>query len=383
MSGLSSELRVGSVCTGTGALELAVQSVLPARLTWYSEIDPAARLVLEHHYPDVPNHGDLTVADWSTAAAIDLFTAGWPCQPWSLAGKRKGALDERAIWPHVARAIRHLRPRIVLLENVPAIIAAGELGRAVTDLASYRYVGRWVCVRASDAGAPHKRERVFILATHPEGIGPERPRIARPGGGGSAHHDLAPSDAQGVGRGEGRTQSAGLVRGPHAALGGDPTTADPGGAGRRPGSGLGGRAGSTAIGVGAPSPAHADRDGLECLPELDGRATQAGSATPESGGHADGRPGPADWREYGPAIKRWETILGRPAPAPTMAGARGGPALSHHFTEWLMGLPQGWITDVPGIDRRKGVRLCGNGVVPAQAAVALSWLLASTAERAA
>lgn len=90
------------------------------------------------------------------------------------------------------------------------------------------------------------------------------------------------------------------------------------------------------------------------------------------------------WGPYTPAIRRWERILGRPAPAPTVTGKRSGQQqLSPLFVEWLMGPPEGHVTAVPGLSRNKQLKLLGNGVVPQQASAALSWLLASTSERAA
>jgi DNA (cytosine-5)-methyltransferase 1 len=80
------------------------------------------------------------------------------------------------------------------------------------------------------------------------------------------------------------------------------------------------------------------------------------------------------WGQYAAAIRRWETILGRPAPEPTVTGKRGGQRLSGRFTEWLMGLPDGWVSDL--VDNNAAVRICGNGVVPQQAIAAYGCLLA-------
>ena len=88
--------------------------------------------------------------------------------------------------------------------------------------------------------------------------------------------------------------------------------------------------------------------------------------------------GETTWGDYEPAIRRWEAIT-RPAPAPTETSPKGTPRLSPRFTEWMMGLPDGWITDVPGITRNEALKACGNGVVPQQAAAALRWLLAQEA----
>lgn len=82
-------------------------------------------------------------------------------------------------------------------------------------------------------------------------------------------------------------------------------------------------------------------------------------------------PTPDRWGDYAPAIARWERALGRPAPAPTQTSKKGNPQLAAPFVEWLMGLPSGWVTDVPGITRNEAIKALGNGVVPQQAAQAL------------
>lgn len=158
-------MRIGGICSGVGVLEAVACELFGASVAWHCEFDTAPSKVLAHHWPDVPNLGDITTVDLGAVEPIDLLTAGWPCQPWSVAGKQKGAADERAIWPHIGRAIRILRPRHVLLENVPNVVALGELGRVADTLAAIGYDLAWTCVRASDVGAAHRRERLFILAT--------------------------------------------------------------------------------------------------------------------------------------------------------------------------------------------------------------------------
>ena len=81
------------------------------------------------------------------------------------------------------------------------------------------------------------------------------------------------------------------------------------------------------------------------------------------------------WGDYAAAIQRWEHVIGRPAPEPTQMSAKGNPQLSARFAEWLMGVPDGWITDVPGVTRNEALKMAGNGVVPQQGAAALRWLL--------
>ena len=152
-------MRVGSLFSGYGGLDMAVGG----DVVWYSEIEPAACKVLAAHHPDVPNLGDIKKVDWSTVAPVDVITGGYPCQPFSNAGMRRGQEDERHLWPYVRDAISALRPRLAVLENVRGHLSLG-LADVIGDLASLGYDARWGLVRASDAGAPHGRARVFIVA---------------------------------------------------------------------------------------------------------------------------------------------------------------------------------------------------------------------------
>lgn len=154
-------MKVGSLFSGYGGLDLAVGG----DLAWYCEVEPAACKVLEVHHPGVPNLGDITQVNWSDVPPVDVITGGYPCQPFSTAGHRKGTNDERHLWPYVREALRHLQPHTALLENVRGHITLG-LDSVISDLAGMGWSARWGVVRASDAGAPHQRARVFILA-HP------------------------------------------------------------------------------------------------------------------------------------------------------------------------------------------------------------------------
>lgn len=178
-------MKLGSLCTGYGGLDLAAEAILgPLTHAWHAEIDPHASQVLAHHWPDTPNLGDLTAVDWTRVEPVDVLTAGYPCQPLSLAGRRAGLTDERWIWDDVFAAIRDLRPRLVLLENVAGHLSLG-FGRVLGDLASAGFDAEWGCFRASDVGAPHRRERVFIAAwpaADTESLGHRDARPARVGG---------------------------------------------------------------------------------------------------------------------------------------------------------------------------------------------------------
>ena len=151
-------MRLGSFCTGYGGLDMAVEAHYGAHLAWCSEVDKDCNQLLAHHWPGVPNLGDLTKVDWDQVEPVDIMCAGFPCQPFSHAGKRLGGDDERAIFAYIADAVGVLRPGIVVLENVAGILTLGGPG-VVGTLAGLGYDLRWGVVRASDAGAPHRRAR--------------------------------------------------------------------------------------------------------------------------------------------------------------------------------------------------------------------------------
>jgi DNA (cytosine-5)-methyltransferase 1 len=159
------KLSVGSLCTGYGGLDMAVESFFDAEMSWYSEINRNCEALISHHWSDVGNIGDLTKVNFSKIQKVDILCAGYPCQPYSSASyKRKGPDDERAVVEYITKGISTLRPEWVVLENVNNHRSVG--GPAViASLASLRYDCRWEIVRASDCGAPHKRARLFIVAT--------------------------------------------------------------------------------------------------------------------------------------------------------------------------------------------------------------------------
>jgi DNA (cytosine-5)-methyltransferase 1 len=156
--------RIGSLCTGYGGLDLAVLAVLDGHLAWCADNDPAAARLLAARWPGVPNLGDITRVDWNRVPPVDIVTAGWPCQDVSHAGTRAGITGPRSgLWRYVAAAIRDLRPRYAFLENVVGLKTRG-LDVVQADLATLRYDTAWACLRASDIGAAHQRDRVFLLA---------------------------------------------------------------------------------------------------------------------------------------------------------------------------------------------------------------------------
>ncbi len=159
-------LTVGSLFSGIGALDLGLERA-GMHIAWQVEIDEYARQVLEKHWPDVARFRDVRECGAHNLERVDLICGGFPCQPHSLAGKRLASADERDLWGQFARIIRELAPRWVLAENVPGIRSseAGRFfGRILGDLAALGYDAEWDCLPASAVGAPHIRDRLFIVA---------------------------------------------------------------------------------------------------------------------------------------------------------------------------------------------------------------------------
>lgn len=334
-------LRIGSLCSGYRGLDMAVEAAFGASTAWVSDVDPGANKILAHHWPDTPNIGDLTTARWENVEPIDILCGGYPCQPFSTAGLRKGTEDERHIWPYIADALRVLRPRLAVFENVAGHLRLG-FDTVLADLAGLGFDAEWCLVRASEVGAPHPRQRLFLLAVAADAadLGHERGRGARGGGVGPTDdgHTVADADGRGL---------AG-----HAERDGWPEDGQP----ER-------ELGLDTDGRGVQRSAFADTDRL-------GRGT----------GERDLRAGQPDaaWGRFLPAVRRWEAVTGRPAPRATDDRNR----LSPPFVEWMMGLPAGHITDVPDLTRAQQLKALGNGVVPQQAEAAIRLLYARVTEHA-
>lgn len=155
-------MKVGSLFAGIGGFDLGLERA-GMRVAWQCEIDPDARAILRKHWPEVPCYGDIRSIDWSDVEPVDVICGGYPCQPFSHAGARAGESDPRHLWPEVARCVRHLRPRYVLLENVSGHLSLG-FGPVLGDLAALGYDAFWDCIPAAALGAPHLRDRVFVVA---------------------------------------------------------------------------------------------------------------------------------------------------------------------------------------------------------------------------
>jgi len=156
-------LTVGSCFSGIGGIELGLERTGGFETKWQIENNPYASAVLAKHWPECKRYGDIRSVDIAGLEPVDLICGGYPCQPFSLAGQRGGASDPRHLWPDMFRIIRALRPRLVLLENVPGHLSMG-FGEVLGDLAECGYDAEWGVLSAAGVGAPHLRRRLFVLA---------------------------------------------------------------------------------------------------------------------------------------------------------------------------------------------------------------------------
>ena len=410
---------------------MGVQQAIGGTVAWHVEFDTNPSKILDHHWPDVPNYGDITTVDFTQVEQVDVLTGGFPCQDVSHAGRRKGLIRDgdgqtrSGLWGHMLRAINEQRPALVVAENVRGLLSAtadsdmepcpwcvggapgGEpplraLGAVLADLADSGYDAAWAGLRAADVGAPHGRFRVFILAWPTT--------------------DTAVLRGNGAGRGRNRSAGARIWPAPDRSgldrcaltLLPSPRTSDTNGAGHHGDGGMDLRTAVTLL----PTPAVNDMGSAYTPDERDAWTEKMRAAHGNGNGHgaslhvealrllptpvvtdANGARNETSGRqpgavfasgrtlgdvtyldafgEYAPAIARWEHVLGRPAPAPTEpTGKAGAHRLSPRFVEWMMGLPAGHVTDVPDLSRNAQLKALGNGVVPQQAAAALTHLLA-------
>jgi DNA (cytosine-5)-methyltransferase 1 len=291
-------MKIGSLCSGYGGLDLAVETLTGAETVWFSEFNKYAAKIYESHW-DLPNIGDLTKVDWTQVEPIDILTGGYPCQPFSTAGKREGTNDKRHIFPYIKEAIRVLRPKLVFLENVRGHLTLG-FDSVLEDLAEIGYDCIWTLARASSVGAPHRRERLFIIAFN------------------SASNRQQTNDTTFVKIKSGQNFAERLVPTANAELSN-----------------------------------WARNWAMQKL----GRRLEPCSNLQEM-----------QWKQYAKAINAWEQLT-RPAPTPLQ-----DEKLSPAFVEWMMGLPEGWVTNVE-ISRSQQMQALGNGVVPQQAYAAYKHLL--------
>lgn len=162
------KLKVLDLFSGIGGFSLGLERTGGFETVAFCEINPFCRQVLAKHWPGVPIHDDIQVlsADWlaETGAWPDVICGGFPCTDISVAGKGAGITGPQSgLWREYARLIGEIRPRFVLVENVAALLGRG-LADVLGDLAALGYDAEWHCIPAAAIGAPHRRDRVWIVA---------------------------------------------------------------------------------------------------------------------------------------------------------------------------------------------------------------------------
>lgn len=358
-------LRALSLCSGIGGLDLGVKRALGdgVRTVCYVEREAYAAAVLvarmaESALDAAPVWDDLDTFDaraWR--GAVDIVVAGFPCQPWSVAGSRLGTEDERWLWPRIAEIIGDVGPRYAFLENVPGLVNGRGLGAVLGGLADLGFDAEWTTLRASDVGAPHRRERLFILAhgrrVGTDGIQPltvtgvRVPPRARGNGGSMA-------DATDIGLNGGRERSGSAVI-----------------------------AYARELGTGATLPESGRDMGDPHLPRLQGRERPHGQGPDELPAWP---PGPEERDRWAGILARWPELA--PAVGNAVRGRRAGPRdairrLGADAGAGPAGEPGGGGEAESGLRgvadgsayRVDRLRALGNAVVPAQAERALRLLL--------
>lgn len=169
-------LTIGSLFAGIGGLDLGLERAGLGPVRWQAEMDPDARRVLRKHWPDAKQLEDVRFVKPGRGLEVDLICGGFPCQDVSYAGTGKGLDGERSgLWFEFARVVRDLRPRVVVVENVSALLRRG-IDAVLGTLAALGYDATWHCITAAAVGAPHRRDRLFMVAwrvSDPDGE-PER-----------------------------------------------------------------------------------------------------------------------------------------------------------------------------------------------------------------
>ena len=364
-------LRTLSLCSGYGGLDLGLHRVFPnARTVCYVENEiPAAAILVENtrkgRLDDAPIWSNLKTFDPRPfVGRIDAIIGGYPCQPFSVAGKRGGTDDPRHLWPYIAELVRVIQPRICVFENVRGHVRLG-LPEVLGELRSFGYRVRAGIFAASEVGAPHRRERVFILAYREgERLQPGRGSVWSAKGFATVgdirySRDVAYRDDFGIYWRETCAREAGRAEPEKRCR----TMADSIGEGivaDSIGEGLQGHAGDEPGGH-EPGRVAQGQDGSAPDGSVldDARSIKSGRVS-----NSKREEIPASWwpSRPGEAQHEWEE--------PRTIDRK----LNSAWVAQLMGLPSDWV-EVKGLTREMKLRALGNGVVPQQAELAIKRLL--------
>ena len=166
-------MKHGSLFSGIGGFDLAAQW-MGWENVFHCEWNPFGQKILKHYWPKAESFNDITKSDFTKYAnTIDILTGGFPCQPYSSAGQRKGKEDERHLWPHMLRAIQEISPRYIVGENVRGLLnwdGGMVFNEVCIDLENNGYQVAPVLIPACGVGAPHRRERIWFVATNTDNV---------------------------------------------------------------------------------------------------------------------------------------------------------------------------------------------------------------------
>lgn len=322
----------GSLFSGYGGLDQAVEAHFGAETIWHCEFDPAASKVLAAQGGDtIPNLKDITKVQWRQVQNVTVVSGGSPCQDMSPSGKLAGMMQgtRSGLWLDMLKGIKALEPQYVVWENVKGALSAKThrddlkaLGLVLGDLHEAGYDANWVTVGADEVGAPHRRDRVFVLATKRQDPTQAVPDTTVAVWDGEVWDNLTTFPPCGIMRQGAIAQAWGRTKRANSPL---------------------------------PTPAASDWRSNNYPADLRRRSpriTAHGAYFPRN-----------DLEPFG----------GREHPEPTFVNARGKEELSPAFVEWMMGLPQGHVTGTE-LSRKDVHQILGNGVVPQQAKYALRLL---------
>lgn len=160
-------MKHGSLFSGIGGFDLAAEWMGWTNI-FHCENNPFCQQVLKHYWPDAASYGDIKATDFTIwRGRVDILTGGFPCQPFSTAGKRKGGEDDRYLWPEMLRAIREIKPQWIVAENVPGLLTCENgmaFQRVYTEMEAEGYEAQPVIIPACSVDAPHKRDRLWFVA---------------------------------------------------------------------------------------------------------------------------------------------------------------------------------------------------------------------------
>jgi len=310
-------LTVGSLFSGCGGLDLGIERA-GFETIWFCENDKWCRKILEKRWPGIPIYDD---ARNFQPEDVDILIGGFPCQPVSFAGRRNGTDDPKWLWTAYERAIRILRPQYIIVENVPGLFRHG-FEDVLSDLAVQGYNAGWFSLQSSDIGAPHRRKRVFILATDSSRLG-----FGQDSGGSSEEQ----GEARGREKNDYFPQRLGEKSISPAAL---------------------------ADTVSGRFKKRQSKWELQLIESEHQAPSDPDSQYEYRAGRIPGTRGQeftdSDFGNYAEAIRRWSELNGLP-PAPRDDFGR----LSPYFVEWMMGFPEGWTE---GVSKTQRLKMLGNSV---------------------